>query len=93
MVALPVKVLPGVTWLMRDELLSAALERENELSTIARMAASVTYRIAKDKIPDRVELIDRSKHDTRALQGQISDEIVNFDFLEYPHGLTSVKLI
>jgi hypothetical protein len=52
MVALPVMVLPGVTLLMPDELLSAALEIENELGASVRTTASGTHRIAKDKICD-----------------------------------------
>ncbi len=52
MVALPMRVLPGVTLLLPDELLSAALEIENELGASVRTTASEMHRIAKDKICD-----------------------------------------
>ena len=52
MVALPMRVLPGVALLVPDELLSAALEIENQLGANVRTTASGTHRIAKDKICD-----------------------------------------
>jgi len=52
MVALPLRVLPGVTLLLPDELLSAALEIENQLGASVRTNTSGTHRIAKDKICD-----------------------------------------
>ena len=50
MVALPLRVLPGVTLLMPDELLSAPLEIENQLDASVRTTASGRHRTAKDKI-------------------------------------------
>jgi hypothetical protein len=44
------RVSPGVTLLLPDELLSAVPEIENELGASVRMAASETHRIAKNKI-------------------------------------------
>jgi hypothetical protein len=46
------RVLPGVTLLVLDELLSAALGLETELGVIVRATASVAHIVTKDKVCD-----------------------------------------